>query len=592
MKKLKHFLAALTAMLIVFALPLAACQPEEPEPDNPPQTTVTTELLGIELDTTNARTEFYVGQNFTYNGIKVTATTKRSDRDSSQTSDVTSSARVDSTAFRNRVGEYDISVSYTLGSTTKTETYTVTVCELTLNLDLSGVTKGIEGELPFLVGEDFSSTGLKAYATTTRPNADPETADVTSSVTVDSSAYDKSAAGTYPITVNYVGAVARSESYSVTVSAPKEGLNVTLAEGVSDTIELSADHPTASITPNIVVRSVDSYGNVITGDGGLVSSSDYTVKVYNKNQEIDVNQLSNVGEGTYQIWAYKDSSVEGYKLAGFATIFVVDSVVGIEFTEGETTQNIGPNVIGSTWKFRATYATGKTEILTASDVSFTLNTMSLANNGRNAKVTYNYVNAKGETTKLETTVTYRVVQEEGTQIIKNSYDFNAFPAEYASENTKALTQADFTGVNSFLTVVTGGTVNYRGGSNNVLEIRFNALQVTFAGIGTLTVSARSTGNTNVSVIGLKDAAGNYISGSYSSANVATQIYEEGEMYSVTGGMSEITFEITAPGTYTIFTVDNNPEGSATFNRNTRIGAIDKTDIITGASAASLDGEKV
>ena len=47
-----------------------------------------------------------------------------------------------------------------------------------------------------------------------------------------------------------------------------------------------------------------------------------------------------------------------------------------------------------------------------------------------------------------------------------------------------------------------------------IEIKGDALAVTFTGTGTLTISVSSTGSTNWSSIALKDAAGNYITPTY------------------------------------------------------------------------------
>ena len=158
-----------------------------------------------------------------------------------------------------------------------------------------------------------------------------------------------------------------------------------------------------------------------------------------------------------------------------------------------------------------------------------------------------------------------------------TYDFNAFEGiDNDNTGTLNLTQENFTGVNSFLTVESG-TVAYRGQSNDVLEIKNSALSVTFQGTGTLVISARSTNNTNVSSIALKDEDGNYIVGTYTSANV--QKDDTLNVYTVTGSTNEIVFNITKAGKYTLCTLS-----SATVNgvevptgRNTRLDSIVMTD---------------
>ena len=148
-----------------------------------------------------------------------------------------------------------------------------------------------------------------------------------------------------------------------------------------------------------------------------------------------------------------------------------------------------------------------------------------------------------------------------------------------------------------------GIVNYRLAWKNeatheysdgacCVDVRGDALSVTFNGVGTLEVRARSTDNSNLSSIGLKrytsDTEYEYIAGTYSSNNVQTLDYVEGPMYQVTGdGYSSITFTIDKAGVYIICTNDNNPEGDEIFNRNTRIQGIVMNDIYDTASTASI-----
>ncbi len=184
------------------------------------------------------------------------------------------------------------------------------------------------------------------------------------------------------------------------------------------------------------------------------------------------------------------------------------------------------------------------------------------------------------------------------QTVENHYSFDALAATVsdASLNTLALTQADFAGVNSFITVVAGGTVNYRGPSNNVLEIRYEALSVTFKGTGKLVIQARSTSDTNISSIAIKGPDSNYIEGTFTSANV--QKDDNDNIYTVTGAMNEISFVISQPGTYTFCTLSSVTVNgtSVSTGRNTRIGAIDMTDMFTpsgtSATAMNYDGQSV
>lgn len=176
-------------------------------------------------------------------------------------------------------------------------------------------------------------------------------------------------------------------------------------------------------------------------------------------------------------------------------------------------------------------------------------------------------------------------------VIENHYSFDALAAAVSDPANANLTigQEAFTGVNSFITVVPGGTVAYRGPDNNVLEIKNEALSVTFQGTGTLVIQARSTGNSNTSSIAIKGPDGNYIEGTYTSANV--QKDDNLNVYTVTGAMNEIFFVISQPGTYTFCTLSSVTVNGSTVStaRNTRIGAIDMIDN-TSTSSVNLLSE--
>lgn len=587
MKKFKSLLLVCMAALLAFAIPFAACETTPDNGDTPPieTPTITTELLSINVNTDNVKKEYYKGDYFTSNGLVVTATTKRSDRENSQTSTITNRAIIDSTAFRrNRVGSYDILISYTLGETTKTASYTVHVNDIELELNTSQVKK------VFLMNQDeFNSDGLTATATTIKPGAENISKDVTNAITLDSSKFDNTKVGTYPITATYVeGLVTRTSMYEVEVMEPREGLQVTLAdgaiaaedlqEGTTDTIALSTAKPTSGFNPsNITVKTVDAYGNV---SAQPLSSSEYTLKVYKEDTEI--TSYSNLGAGTYQIWAYKKAPIaQDYEMSGFALIYIVDNLKTFEFTGGVTSQEIGIDEMSSGWTYKATYETGKEVNLTAENVVVS-NLSTLTQTGtssnpdatRTAYASFTDVNAKGEKITKTVNIPYTVVQGNKIRNV-NNYDYSKIPVK--DKDNTPLTQADFADVaNSFITLA-GGTVNYRTG-NACIEIRYDALQVTFTGVGTLVIEARSTGNSNVSSIGVKGADGKYVAGTFSSSDVTELTYPNGKAYQVTGGYNAITFTISKPGTYTIFTLTDDPEGSSTYNRTTRINAITKTDI--------------
>ena len=175
------------------------------------------------------------------------------------------------------------------------------------------------------------------------------------------------------------------------------------------------------------------------------------------------------------------------------------------------------------------------------------------------------------------------------------YDLNAVdgtPLEtpIAKFDGAALTTEVFAGTsNSFLSVV-GGTVSYRDGQKfwdsnknkassnpSCIEVKGDALAVTFTGTGTLTISVSSTGSTNWSSIALKDAAGNYITPTYT-ANDNISVTDKAGVYAVkTTGSQAFTFTIEAAGTYTICTDTTAVVNTANCNRATRILNLVKID---------------
>ena len=350
-----------------------------------------------------------------------------------------------------------------------------------------------------------------------------------------------------------------------------------------------------SLTANIALDDISV--NIVRSDGtdGAVIT-DYEIKCYKGQVELTEAKMAEAEPGAYNIWA--SAQVEGLdeKAESFVIVYVVDAIESITFNSEAAgtvvTQQAGAvDKMSSTWNFTATYSSGRQENLTADDVTITGVVPGTVTDNGVANVSFVYTNAKGEESEPVTTqVNYTVTEAGGQQTVENHYSFDALAAVVSdpAAGSLTLTQDDFTGVNSFITVVAGGTVNYRGPSNNVLEIKNEALSVTFQGTGTLVIQARSTSNSNTSSIAIKGPDGNYVEGTYTSANV--QKDDALNVYTVTGAMNEISFIISQPGTYTLctlssVTVNGSPVGTG---RNTRIGAIDMTDVFGGEGEGGDD----
>ena len=88
-----------------------------------------TYLNSLQVDYADAKREFTIGQEFTSDGLKVTALiTEQGTSISTNSVDVTKDAEIDASAFNNKkAGDYKIYISYTYGGTTLYANYTVKV---------------------------------------------------------------------------------------------------------------------------------------------------------------------------------------------------------------------------------------------------------------------------------------------------------------------------------------------------------------------------------------------------------------------------------------------------------------------------------
>ena len=236
----------------------------------------------------------------------------------------------------------------------------------TLNVDTSNA------KTEYFVGQEFTAEGIVVTASLGKSETEiKETVTLNANeYTVDSSAYNKDEAGTYSIKVSYtLKDVTLEKSYDVTVSVVNfDGLKVTLADGTSDTVTLSAEATTALIdVTKIVVNEI----NPSDGTVGNVTT-EYSVALYKGEEKITLNDnKANVGGGVYQIWVSKASEVIADSTReAFVNIYVVDDLASIALNEGATlSQDAGEDVISATWNFTATYASGATKELTIADVT-------------------------------------------------------------------------------------------------------------------------------------------------------------------------------------------------------------------------------
>lgn len=266
----------------------------------------------------------------------------------------------------------------------------------------------------YLLTEDFSSDGLEVTAHYSKSDGGTEDKNVTADAEIDSSAFNKNAENTYIITVSYTdNGVTKTTTYSVTVSRPKSGVDVILADGVvsgmtlsaekserfSGAIEITSTAKTVDIDKTKVeVRRPDSFGNVDYTSNPL-AATEYDVKVYKGNAEIET--LTGLGEGVYQIWVTLKTG--GHE--NFALIFVNNSLKTLTFnseapgTKTEQTASSTSDELKSTWKFTATYSDGTTKEVTAATAGVKIDgydhTKATPEGGSDATVTLTEANAQG-----------------------------------------------------------------------------------------------------------------------------------------------------------------------------------------------------
>ena len=288
MKKLKVVLSVVLALVLALSLASGCVSGTD---------TSGYELVSIAVDTANAKTEFDVGEEFTSDGIVVTATRRNVNDDTTDTVDVTADAVVDSDSYRPYVGEYEINISYTLGNITKSATYTVSVkytvvtTLVRLELEESSV------KTSFFVGEEFSAeglTGIVRLRDTAGSSITARTEEVTlEDLVVDSSEYKKDTVGVYTIKVSYTAYDKTVEdTYTVTVEQQVRLSEITL--GIAESAKyysLGEEFSTDGLT---VTATIYDFLNEKVEDVHEVALTD-------PNLEIDSSAFNNQQEGDYKI---------------------------------------------------------------------------------------------------------------------------------------------------------------------------------------------------------------------------------------------------------------------------------------------------
>lgn len=289
----------------------------------------------------------------------------------------------------------------------------------------------------YLVTEEFDGTGLVVVANVD-DNGEKSTIN---DYTLDRSAYDKTKVGTYEIKVSVTyKEKTLTEKFEVKVANPTfDGLSIALAEGVADTYTLTAQNTKVEIDlTKIVVKEIDPRLGT-----PLSAITDYTVELYKDATKVEVtDNKAQVGGGSYQIWASKKSAYTDYMRKAFVLIHVVDPIVSISLKNGATLeQQVGDDVISSTWNFTATYTTGATKDLTLADVAVTgLDTTTEGE--KTAVVTFSDIASDGTKTDKTVNVNYTVTSKVNYETVKSINFSNVTPVTITEEGPYVISDKD------------------------------------------------------------------------------------------------------------------------------------------------------
>lgn len=169
-------------------------------------------------------------------------------------------------------------------------------------------------------------------------------------------------------------------------------------------------------------------------------------------------------------------------------------------------------------------------------------------------------------------------------------------AGYSTDETQtetdkqALTQANFTGNNAFITVVDASTLTWRNykQAKGAFEMKGEGISVTFQGTGTITIGFCSTGGNNTSGFALVDSNGAWLEATSTTADkvaadetIAEGYVNKAGLYTVKGTTAgTVTYTIETAGTYKFYSsysYEDTSKDVGAASRGCRISAITMTD---------------
>lgn len=293
MKKNRNLLFVLIACALVALVVFAACDPEDGA-----QTKV---LDYIELDTSNAQTEFTVGDMLNYQGLSVTA---YYDNDTSAivTGYIVTANGLDDDG-KLTADSNEATVTYTEEGVTKTATYGITVTAKPDDSSKEDPEKNVVSikitKLPttteYYVGETFSTAGLEIEATYDDDTTDTITSGFSASASTAMS-------GEKTITVTYKG---KTDTFTINVYDKLSGLSIEGKRAYAIGDEFDGIYVVAlyngKTNGGVQIDESDYTWNITPAlnDGKFDTIGKYTITVEYSEEKIAGNLLK--VDGTFEI---------------------------------------------------------------------------------------------------------------------------------------------------------------------------------------------------------------------------------------------------------------------------------------------------
>ena len=261
----------------------------------------------------------------------------------------------------------------------------------------------LDAKRQFNIGESFSSEGLTVTALITNlgGTGGSQNPDVTDKAVIDSSAFDSSKPGTYPIYISYTfGGITLYASYNVTVVSAIEGTIAGLEVSFSGERQYSLVAANSETVPAIDLSKL-TVTQVVGADANNTTETALTRSQYELSYSVDGGEAVAVPEsqttipvtqkGVYSVYASATytSGGESFEMNGFVAVYAVDPVVSLVYNNDGTKEfdYDTDETIGSDWTYTVSYNSGATAKVGYSDV--TLEGIVNDNEGQNsATVTY------------------------------------------------------------------------------------------------------------------------------------------------------------------------------------------------------------